>query len=63
MLWEERPVPESWLGSFSPTNRDRVVICIKHDDQRFCKNNLTTHIHKGGEPNEAAGIAGHDMSY
>jgi hypothetical protein len=63
MLWEERPVPELWSGSFSPTDMDSFVICIKPDDQHFFKDNLTTHVHKGGKTNEAVGEAGHDVAY
>jgi hypothetical protein len=63
MLWEERPAPELWSSSFSPTNKDSFVICIKCNDQRFCKDNLTTSVHKGCEANEAVGETGHDVAY
>jgi hypothetical protein len=63
MLWEERPAPESWSSSLSPTDLDSFVICIKYNDQHFCKDNLTARVHKGGETNEAVGEAGHDVAY
>jgi hypothetical protein len=49
MLWEVRPAPEWWSGSLSPTDKDSFVICIKHNEQHFCKVNLTTRVHKGGK--------------
>jgi hypothetical protein len=58
MLW----APES-SGSFSPPDQDSFIICIKCDDQRLCKDNLTTHVHKGGKTNEVVGEAGHDVPY
>jgi hypothetical protein len=63
MLWQERPAPEMWSGSFSPTNKDSFVICIKRNDQNLCKDNLTTRIHKGGKTKEVVGEAGHDVTY
>jgi hypothetical protein len=50
MLWEEWPGLESWSGSFSPTDVDSFVICIKHNDQYLCKDNLTTTSTKGVRP-------------
>jgi hypothetical protein len=63
MLWEERPPPELWSGSFSPTDENSFVIFIKQDDQHFCEDNLTTRVHKGGDTNEAVGEVGHDVAY
>jgi hypothetical protein len=63
MLWEERPVPESWSSGFSPTNQESFVICIKCNDQCLCKDNSKTRIHQGGKPNEVVGEAGHDVPY
>jgi hypothetical protein len=65
MLWEERPAPELWFGSFSPTNQDSFVICIKCNDQCLCKDNSTTRVHQGGEPSdsEVVGEARHDVPY
>jgi hypothetical protein len=49
-------VPKLWAG---PAYKDGFAILIKY----FCKENLATHVNKGGKSNEAVGEAGHNVAY